>query len=198
MCSLGFSVFAQPDFMGIVKYKITVEGAKETQTDSMMLVFDRHQVKVTLYIPDLKNYWFVEERIFIDQFNQKKSYRLNPETNQFESDTLKSECIYQFTNTQRYGASQNRLGFVYQADPKTLGGQDIQKVECLGSLDHYYAGLKDYAFLGYQPIVVDGRLVLEYSITQSNGQRPRVYVSEIIPMDNVDRFFTINGYSKMK
>ena len=107
-----------------------------------------------------------------------------------ETDSLKSSSIYVFRNTNRYGSVNNRLGFVYEVDPKTLSGQDIRKVQCVSSLEYFYPVRPDYAFLGYQPVVVDGRLVLDYTITQANGNRPRVYADQVIPMDNVARYFS--------
>lgn len=192
------AVSAQKDFRGIVKYKITVEGKPDVRTDSMMVVFGDHQVKVIMYIPDLKNYWYEEERVFIDNFRNRRSYKLVPETDKFEEDSLRGTPMYSFRNTSRFGSANNRLGFMYEVDPGTLTGQDIRKVECLGSIDFYYNIVKDYAFLGYQPLVVDGRLVLDYSITQANGNKPRVYVSEVIPMENVDTYFNEAGFSSAR
>lgn len=181
--------YSQKTFVGVVKYKITVEGSTENKTDSMMLVFDTNRVKIVMYLPDLKSMWYAEEREFVDDFIANRSYKLSPDK-KVETDSLKSSSIYVFRNTNRYGSVNNRLGFVYEVDPKTLSGQDIRKVQCVSSLEYFYPVRPDYAFLGYQPVVVDGRLVLDYTITQANGNRPRVYADQVIPMDNVARYFS--------
>ena len=50
--------YSQKTFVGVVKYKITVEGSTENKTDSMMLVFDTNRVKIVMYLPDLKSMWY--------------------------------------------------------------------------------------------------------------------------------------------
>lgn len=198
LLALSWYSMAQKSFTGVVKYKLTVEGTSKPRTDSMTVIFDKSRVKVIMYIPDLKNYWFVEERVFIDDFNSHKTYTFSAETETYQEDSLKMGPVYEFINSNKYGAAGPFLGFTFKAKLNPTPESIIKKAECLASIDFYVPSLNQYSFLGYQPIIVDNRLVLDYTITQTNGTRPRVYVSEILPMDNVDSYFNIEGFTKAK
>jgi hypothetical protein len=45
----------QNDFTGIAKYRISVEGKANANTDSMTVIFDKQRIKVILYIRDSPN-----------------------------------------------------------------------------------------------------------------------------------------------
>lgn len=187
--------YAQSSFTGLVKYHITVEGMDNAPTDSMMVVFDKDRVRVVMYLPDLADPQKVDERSFIDDFENKISYVITESAKSYKEDSLKTESMYVFTNTQRYGTVGRYLCFDYKAKPASPTGE-IPKTSCLCSIDYLYTGIKDYSFLGYQPIVIDNRIVLDYTVTQSNGTKPKVYATDIIPMTNVEKYFNIEWYIK--
>src|SRR4051812_5927202 len=96
ICSLlliSNASFGQNDFTGIAKYKLTVLGSTDGHTDSMSIIFDKERVMVILYLPGENK---ISEKIFIDDFKEKKSYQVDPEKHTYQADSLKTANAYDF------------------------------------------------------------------------------------------------------
>ncbi len=186
-----FSAIAQNDFKGIVKYKLSVEGGSDRNTDSMMVIFDGERVLVTLYLPDSNK---VTEKIFIDDFGEKKSYKIDRSKFTYEEDSLKNRSDYQFINNNSIGAVNNELCMRYKANPKFLDNATIAGAECLASINFRNSYISNYSFLGVQPLIVDNRIVLDFTVFKTNGTRPVVTVYEIKKLENTDSYFDFWGY----
>src|SRR6186713_3208327 len=93
---LAYKTGFSQDFTGIIKYNLSVTGSTVNNTDSMSVIFDKTRVMVILYIPNGQK---VAEKIFIDDFKQNKSYRLEPEKHTYEVDTLRKIATYVFVNS---------------------------------------------------------------------------------------------------
>ena len=189
---------AQNDFIGIAKYKITVEGSSNPITDSMSVIFSRQKVKVILYLPALTDSGSVSEKIFIDDFGIKKSIALDTESKTYKTDTLNSSAKYDFSNTQKVAASSNNLlCFLYTADSTKIDRSGILTVDCLASIDYRNSLISNYSFLGIQPIIIDNRIVMDFIITQTDGIKQRIYIFDIKRMEDVEPYFNLNGYKQV-
>jgi hypothetical protein len=187
---------AQRDFTGMARYKLGVSGGTDSNTDSMAVIFDKDRVMVILYIPDGKR---VSEKIFIDDFKQKKSFRVDKDKHTYEVDTLKTATGYEFVNSNAIGyAVNNELCFRYRAKLTDEDKTTTSSAECLGSLNYMTSIIKDYSFLGVQPIIVDNRIVMDLTVIKKNGTKPVITISNIRKMDNVDSYFDLWGYKEIK
>ncbi|MEO8769862.1 MAG: hypothetical protein ABI402_07250 [Ferruginibacter sp.] len=189
------SSFAQNSFTGIAKYKLGVVGGTDTNTDSMAVVFDKNRVMIILYLPDGNK---VSEKRFIDDFIQKKSFRVDRDKRSYEVDTLKSATAYEFVNSNGIGAAvNNELCFRYKAKLTSADKTTTASAECLGSLNYMTSSIKDYSFLGVQPIIVDNRIVMDFTVIKTNGTKPSITISNIRRIDNVDSYFDLWGYKEV-
>ena len=198
MC-IGSCGVAQNDFIGIAKYKITAEGGANPVTDSMSIIFDRQKVKIILYLPPLSKRDRVSERIFIDDFTTKKSMVINTETKTYTVDALKTGASYDFFNTSKIAAANNNLlCFQYVADSNKINRSTVLRAECLASIDYRNSLINNYFFLGVQPVIIDNRLVMDFTVTQVDGIKQKIFISDIKKMDNVDSYFTLDRYKQVK
>ncbi|MEO6671628.1 MAG: hypothetical protein ABIN36_19245 [Ferruginibacter sp.] len=187
--------FAQNGFTGIAKYKLGVLGGTDSNTDSMAVVFDKYRVMIILYIPDSNK---VSEKIFIDDFIQKKSFRVDKVKQTYAVDTLKAVTAYEFINANAIGyAAKNELCFRYKAKLTDADKQTTFSAECLGSLNYMTPTIKDYSFLGVQPIIVDNRIVMDFTVFKKNGTKPIITISNIRKLENVDSYFDLWGYKEV-
>ena len=193
-----YTVTGQNDFTGMAKYKITVEGSNHAVTDSMMVVFNKQKVKVTLYLPDAKDTSKVSEQVFIDDFSAKKSFILNTENKTYRVQALNTSVKYDFINTTNLAISNNLLCFQYKADSTKLNTSNALSVNCIASIAYKNSRIKNYFFLGIQPIIIDNRIVMDFIVTQRDGKRPRTYIADITEIENVDNYFNLNGYKQVQ
>ncbi len=191
------SAVAQNNFTGIAKYKITVEGNNRPVTDSMSVIFNKQKVKIILYLPDSKRPGHAEEKIFIDDFTTQKSISVNSEDKTFRTGSLNTSGKYNFYNTGRIAITNDiLLCFQYKSDSAKLDKSKVLGVECLGSIDFKNPSVKNYFFLGIQPIIIDNRIVTDFIVMQPGAVKQRTYISEIKEMDNVESYFNLAGYKQ--
>lgn len=188
-------VVAQNDFIGVAKYKLSVSGSDDTNTDSMSIIFDKERVMVILYIPDSNK---VAEKIFIDDFSENKSMTVDRAKQAYKVDSLKTNTNYNFVNDYSIGAVNNELCLRYKAKLSDGDKSSVTAAECLAGINFRNSAIKDYFFLGVQPVIVDNRIVMDYTVTQTNGTRPRIVIYDITKMDNVDKYFDLWGYREVK
>ncbi len=191
------SATAQNTFVGIAKYKITVEGTRNSVTDSMAVIFGKQKVKIILYLPDLNRQGHVAEKVFIDDFAAQKSLVLNSDDKTYRSSALNKSAKYDFRNTGVIAISNDDLlCFQYKADSTKFDKSKVAGVECLGSIEYKSPLVNNYYFLGFQPIIIDKRIVTDFIVMQPNAVKQRIYISEINEMDNVDSYFSLAGYKQ--
>jgi hypothetical protein len=194
-CHTGFS---QNDFTGIVKYKISTDG-NPAASDSMTAIFDKQKVKVILYLPDSKNAKTVSETIFIDDLKDKKSFTLNTKNKTYKVDTLNNPSPYIFINIWKIEPSNNSaLCLHYRADSTKLDRSKISRVDCLSAIDYLNTLIREYSFLGVQPLIVDNRIVMEFIITRKDGVKERTSVTDITRMEKANSYFDLSGYKLAK
>lgn len=186
---------AQSDFIGIAKYKLAVLGGTDSNTDSMSVVFDKERIMVILYIPDGNK---VAEKLFIDDFKEQKSYRVDKDKGTYEVDSLKTMEGYEFKNSNSIGAVNNELCMRYKADLNDKDKSQVAAAECLAAINYRKPAIKDYSFLGVQPIIVDNRIVMDFTVNKTNGTKPNITVSAIRALENVDKYFDLWGYREVK
>lgn len=186
----GQHCFAQGDFTGIVKYRLSVLGGTDKNTDSMCVVFDKDRVLVILYLPDGNK---VSERKFIDDFKDNKTYRLDPDKQTYETDSLKKGDAYTFIIANSIGAVNNELCMKYKAKLEDKDKSQVTAAECLASIN-FRSPIQNYSFLGVQPMIVDNRIVMDYTVMRSNGSTPTITVYDIRRMDDVSKYFDLWGY----
>lgn len=193
-----YSAFAQNDFSGIIKYKMTVEGSRNPLTDSMTVIFSKQKVKVILYLPDLKNKGRILERIFIDDFAARKSLVLNTESKTYTIDTLNSNPKYDFINTGKIGGSNNIICFQYRADSTKLDRERILSVNCLAGINYRNSIIANYFFLSIQPIIIDNRIVMDFTVTQPGGIKQKISVADVKKIPDVESYFNLTEYKKIR
>ncbi len=138
------------------------------------------------------------EKPFIDNFTAQTSIAIEPDSGTYVVSPLKITENNAYINTHSFAANRNFLCLVYKADTSTLNRSSIISAECLGSIDFNYEPVKNYSFLGVQPIVVDNRIVMEYIVKQANGLKPRVTLYEIKKMDDTESYFSVDGLKEVK
>jgi hypothetical protein len=194
----AFSGFAQKDFIGIARYRMTVEGDSAKRTDSMAVIFGKNQIKIILFIPDENNWGIPREKIFIDDFNTQKTIDIDSDNGTFRSSPMKTDSSFEFINTNRYGACNRYLCLVYEPPARRSGHMNRNRMECLASIDFFKPSIKNYFFLGVQPIIIDNRIVMDYLVTQPDGLKPKVGLYRIEKMENTDKYFNLDGFTEEK
>jgi hypothetical protein len=188
----------QDDFAGVVRYRISIDSSN-TKADSMTAIFDKQRIKVILYIPDSKDSKTVSEMVFIDDLKNNKSTSVNAKDKTYKTDTLNASSAYTFINTWKFEPSNSgALSIRYRADATKLDRSKVSKVDCLLSLDYLNTLIREYFFLGVQPLVVDNRIVMEFITTKKDGTRERTSVTDIKKMNNVDSYFDLKNYKQAK
>ncbi len=194
----GTAAYAQGDFIGIAKYKMTEVGGDENQADSMAVVFDKKRLLITLYIQDPQVAGKFRERVFYEDFENKVTYVINRENKTYKQDSLNTENNYDFSENGKQVMVKNHKCAHYKADPEFLDKSAMTNAELLGGIDYPCTYIKNYVFSGFQPIIVDEKVVLDFIITQPDGVMPRIYVSLIYRMPDVSSFFDLSEYKLVK
>ncbi len=189
---------AQRDFMGIAKYTMSVEGDSTHRKDSMAVIFGKDKIKVILYLPTTGNWGIPAEKVFIDDLGKQTSIIVEPDSGTYRESPLKNELLYEFVNTNRFSANGRYICFSYEANQAKLDKSQVVKAECLGSIDFYKPSVSNYFFLGVQPLIVDNRIVMDFIVTQKNGQRPRINLYYIERLENTDEYFNLDGLVQLQ
>lgn len=194
--SLFYSTgFAQNDFIGSVKYKLSILGSQDRNTDSMAVIFDRQRIMIILYLPDSNR---VVEKVFMDDLQEKKSYKIDREKSNYSVDSLKLFNPFKFINSNSIGQVDRELCIRYHAD---LSGADktyVTSAECLAAINYRNSAIKEYSFLGVQPMIVDNRIVMDLLVRRPDGTKSTITAYDIRRMDNVESYFDFWEYIEVK
>jgi hypothetical protein len=187
------SLFSQQSFKGIVKYKMTVIGEPDGRTDSMKVVFGNNKIKTVFYLPSTKENNKVITKSYIDNFTDNTTTDIDDEAHTYSMASLNRDQLYKFTNTNKFDAVDNKLCFTFNADKADFDNNKYQKIECLASVDFLYRGILNYFFYGIQPIVIDNRIVFDFTTTEKDGKKSKIFLSEIKALEDVDAEFSLKG-----
>ena len=185
---------SQKSFIGVAKYKMKVEGATNNNTDSMKVVFGKDKIMTIFYLPAAENSDKPKESIYIDDFASNTTTEINKETMTYSVTPLNNKEEYQFMKTNKFNAVQNNICITYLVDSTKMDREKYKKIYCLASVDYSYYEKTNYFFYGVQPIIIDNRIVFDYTIEQKDGQKPKVFLYDIQKMDDVESYFSLWGY----
>lgn len=186
-------LLAQQSFKGIVKYKMTVIGASDARIDSMKVVFGNNKIKTVFYLPSTKENNKVITKSYIDNFADNTTTDIDDEARTYSISSLNRDQLYKFTKTNKFDVVDNKLCFTFNADKADFDNNKYQKIECLASVDFLYRGILNYFFYGIQPIVIDNRIVFDFTTTEKDGRKSKIFLYEIIPLEDVDNEFSLKG-----
>jgi len=187
------SLFAQQSFKGFVKYKMTVIGASDSRTDSMKVVFGNNKIKTIFYLPSTKENNKVITKSYIDNFTDNTTVDIDDEARTYSISVLNRDQRYKFTNSNKFNAVDNKLCYLFEADKADFDNNKFQKIECLASVDFLYRGILNYFFYGIQPIVIDNRIVFDFTTTEKDGKKSKIFLYEIKALEDVDAEFNLKG-----
>ena len=187
------NVMAQQSFVGIAKYKMTVIGASDSRTDSMKVVFGNNKIKTVFYLPSSKDNNKVITKSYIDNFTDNTTTDIDDEANTFSISALNKDQLYKFINTNKFDAVDNKLCFIFNSDKADFDNNKYQKIDCLASVDFLYRGILNYFFYGIQPIVIDNRIVFDFTTTEKDGRKSKIFLYEITPLEDVETEFSLKG-----
>ena len=57
--------------------------------------------------------------------------------------------------------------------------------------------LRNFWFMGIQPIIIDGKIVMDFIVTEPGGAKPRVYIADIAKQ-NTEAYFDLSDYKMIK
>jgi hypothetical protein len=199
MFLLGFfllnNVMAQQSFVGIAKYKMTVIGASDSKTDSMKVVFGNNKIKTVFYLPSPNDNNKVITKSYIDNFTDNTTADIDDEAKTYSMSALNRDQLYKFTNTNKFDAVENKLCFIFNADKADFDNNKFQKIECLASVDFLYRGVLNYFFYGIQPMVIDNRIVFDFTTTEKDGRKSKIFLYEITTLEDVETEFSLKGFN---
>jgi hypothetical protein len=187
------SLFSQQSFKGIVKYKMTVIGASDGRTDSMKVIFGNNKIKTVFYLPSTKENNKVITKSYIDNFTDNTTVDIDDEALTYSISALNRDQLYKFINTNKFDAVDNKLCYTFEVDKADFDNNKYQKIECLASVDFLYRGILNYFFYGIQPIVIDNRIVFDFTTTEKDGKKSKIFLSEIKALEDVDAEFSLKG-----
>lgn len=186
--------FAQKEFVGVAKYKMAVVGGPDE--DSMEVVFDKTRLLVKLYAPNRENKKVIEEMLFLNDFATNKLYMINKASKSYKVDGLLNVEGYPFINTQKIMLVRGDVCLHYKADSTEIDESKMKAADCLVSKTYINKNIKKFWLLGFQPIIIDDKIVMDFIVTENDGSKPRIYISNMIAMKNVDAYFDLSGYKE--
>jgi len=187
------SLFSQQSFKGIVKYKMTVISASDGRTDSMKVVFGNNKIKTVFFLPSTKENNKVITKSYIDNFTDNTTVDIDDEARTYSISALNRDQLYKFINTNKFDAVDNKLCYTFEADKADFDNNKYQKIECLASVDFLYRGILNYFFYSIQPIVIDNRIVFDFTTTEKDGKKSKIFLYEIKALEDVDAEFSLKG-----
>ena len=190
---LSNQLYAQQSFKGIVKYKMTVIGSADGRTDSMKIIFGFNKIKIVFYLPSSNDNNKVVTKSYIDNFTDNTSIDIDDESKTYSISSLNRDQRYRFANTNKFETVDNKLCFRYNADKADFDNNKYQKIECLSSVDFLYRGILNYFFYGIQPIVVDNRIVFDFTTTEKDGKKSKIFLYEIKAIEDPESEFSLKG-----
>jgi hypothetical protein len=63
----------------------------------------------------------------------------------------------------------------------------------LASVDFLYRGILNYFFYSIQPIIIDNRIVFDFTTTEKEGKKSKIFLYEITAVEDVEAEFNLNG-----
>jgi hypothetical protein len=187
------NLMAQQSFVGIAKYKMTVIGASDSRTDSMKVVFGTNKIKTVFYLPSSNENNKVITKSYIDNFSDNTTADIDDESKTYELSTLNRDQRYRFVNTNKFEVVEKKICITYDADKADFDNNKFQKIECLASVDFLYRGILNYFFYGIQPIIIDNRIVFDFTTTEKEGKKSKIFLYEITAVEDVEAEFNLNG-----
>lgn len=188
--------FGQKIFIGVAKYRMAVVGGADE--DSCSIVFDKSRILQTLYLPDEKNPKIINEINIISDFSANRQYTLNKIAKTYKVDTLIITKQYSFIDTKKIMLVKGSVCFHYKADSSQIDKSKMQRADCLAAIDYMNENIKEFWFMGFQPIIVDNKIVMDFIVTEPDGSKPRVYISDIAAMKSVEEYFNLTNYREVK
>jgi hypothetical protein len=88
--------------------------------------------------------------------------------------------------------------FHYKGDSSQIDKSKMQRVDCLAAIDYMNEYIKEFWFMGFHPIIVDSKIVMDFIVTENDGSKPRIYISDISARTNVDEYFNLTGYKEIR
>jgi hypothetical protein len=192
-CFIYNFTVAQKSFIGIAKYKMTVIGSTYAKTDSMKIIFGIDKIKTIFYLPANDNSSKIMEKAYIDDFTTNTSIDIDQNGMTFTVSPMNLSEGFTFSNTNKYDAVISNLCLIYKADSMKFDRTKLSKVECFASIDYGFTKVKNYFFFGVQPIIIDNRIVLNFTTTQKDGLKPFVNLYDLKKMDDTESYFSLWG-----
>jgi hypothetical protein len=186
----------QKAFVGVAKYRMAVVGGPDD--DSSAIVFDKNRILQTLYLPDEKKPKKVNEISIISDFSANRQYILNKIARTYKVDTLINTKQYNFIDTKKIMLVKGSVCFHYKADSSQIDKSKILRADCLAAIDYKNETIKEFWFMGIQPIIIDSKIVMDFIVTEPDGSKPRVYISDIAAMKSVEQYFDLTDYREVK
>jgi hypothetical protein len=186
---------AQQSFKGIVKYKMTVIGASDGRTDSMKVVFGTNKIKIVFYLPSSNENNKVITKSYIDNFSDNTTLDIDDEAKTYSISPLNRDQRYRFKNTNKFEAVDNKLCISYNADKEDFDNNKYQKIECLASVDYLYRDILNYFFYGIQPLVIDNRIVFDFTTTEKDDKKSKIFLYELKAVEDVEAEFNVKGFN---
>jgi len=190
-----YNLMAQQSFKGIVKYKMTVIGASDGRTDSMKVVFGTNKIKIVFYLPSSNENNKVITKSYIDNFSDNTTLDIDDEAKTYSISPLNRDQRYRFKNTNKFEAVDNKLCISYNADKEDFDNNKYQKIECLASVDYLYRDILNYFFYGIQPLVIDNRIVFDFTTTEKDDKKSKIFLYELKAVEDVEAEFNVKGFN---
>jgi len=188
--------YGQNTFIGIAKYRMAVVGGPDE--DSSTIIFDKNRILQILYFHGKKKKSKTEELNTIIDFATKKQYTLNKIAKTFKVDTLINIKPYDFFDTKKIMLVKGSVCFHLKADSSQIDKSKMLSADCLAAIDFMNDNIKEFWFMNFQPIIIDSKIVMDYIVTEPDGSKPRIYISDISARTNVDEYFDFTGYKEVK
>lgn len=189
--------FAQKDFIGVIKFKRQFG----SHNDSMFIVFDKKRILLDIYVENEKNKNIIDQGIFISDLEHAKFVEIDRKKKTYSTRTLEGiRMDYHFLKaTSPINFNNTNPCFRYTADSTTnLDPVFSLQITCLAAIGYTNSFIKDFTFMGLQPVIIENKIVLDFTHTNNDGSKARTYASEIIPMDSVESYFSLAGLRKVK
>ncbi|MBL7747299.1 MAG: DUF4412 domain-containing protein, partial [Chitinophagaceae bacterium] len=184
----------QDNFNGVIRYHMM--GNDVSQKDSMFIIFGNNKIRFDIYMPpDEKE---AELTTMIVNFADSTILMINHDLKKYFSRPLSSfdQAIFNLADNNKIGLVAGEICQEYKGSVKTPDGK-LFEAATLVCKDYPYTGTLNFNFLGMQPVVANGKIVLAYR-TRLPAENENTYIMAYqIERGNTDHWFELKEYQKL-
>jgi hypothetical protein len=187
--------FSQPEnFNGVIRYHMM--GNDVSQKDSMFIIFGKNQIRFDIYLPaDTKK---IEHSTMIANFADSTMWMVNHDLKKYFVQPLSGfpQAVFNLAENNKIGLIAGQICQEYKGTMKQADGQTYEAATLICK-DYSYAAVSNFNFLGIQPVVSNGKIVLAFRTKLVKENENTYIMAYKIESGNTDQWFDLKEYQRL-